>query len=805
MTIGFIMKIIQGIPSLQTNHKSRDCVHPSVSNPVSAEKLPSYSYPAVYFTAKFNPQKFIPSKIDLALSKENLIRQFDEILKNDVTEMEMTKEEIHLYKLNKANAYWESLANKALKLQQEANILTMVSDPSSHSAREQAQKIKREMNKIKRLSDSDVVIELPKVKVDPQYARMDFALINKFKSAVTDENFDLRRVYTDYYSGLNEVQTIRELKQRYPKIDIPKNPQEVVAKKIEGSLTRDFYEELDDIQKSGDKDRAKEFVAAKVNSVLEEQLKKSTPAEKTEINRKLFSTTVAYIGRRYRKLRDNDSFSTIPCLRKQNQQLITDRDKKLLTVDYNDFVLSVIREQYLGFKKPNEIVYSYNKGKPGNRVQKSIKIAELSNSEYKFSKMPEKIKTLINQGDEMKFTQRNYDYFSVEDFRKRLEFHADRQVPDERFLDILVNFNSCMFTPEDVDMLKKFLREADDALDGKKSVQDVVKYVERNNIRPSGTEKINEAERQKQIGIMKAEQKTVAELKHIQSKFDDRINLLYLNNMAYTAELCAPFRPAALDKEQNLKSDYIIKTIDKYRDKNDKNIILNKDRMATEITRWKKYLEYKKLYPESVGLKKAEEFATGKDGKIDYDKAGKYLINYDAVMNPKTFAFARNRSAADTIMNNLGKDTDKAVEYLCKYDDYLDMSDVEKSKISKILSIFDKKDELDKTLLKAIIEEEYTKVPTTDMAQLNESKKVKATIAPKAKQEILEYYHFPKCLEYFDAFEYALPQIATKRGTSGIKKLGPNFYELKITGHDDRLVAENGEYIFNKFDETGFH
>jgi hypothetical protein len=156
-------------------------------------------------------------------------------------------------------------------------------------------------------------------------------------------------------------------------------------------------------------------------------------------------------------------------------------------------------------------------------------------------------------------------------------------------------------------------------------------------------------------------------------------------------------------------------------------------------------------------------------------------------------------------MNNLGKDTDKAVEYLCKYDDYLDMSDVEKSKISKILSIFDKKDELDKTLLKAIIEDEYTKVPTTDMAQLNESKKVKATIAPKAKQEILEYYHFPKCLEYFDAFEYALPQIATKRGTSGIKKLGPNFYELKITGHDDRLVAENGEYIFNKFDETGFH
>ena len=230
--------------------------------------------------------------------------------------------------------------------------------------------------------------------------------------------------------------------------------------------------------------------------------------------------------------------------------------------------------------------------------------------------------------------------------------------------------------------------------------------------------------------------------------------------------------------------------------------------MATELTRWKKYNDYKKEHINDDLLEKAKLYSQDKKGNIDYDKAGKYLINYEAVETyPQSFEYARNRDAAEKIMKNFANDKDKAVEYLCKYDDYLDLTETEKTKISNILKIFDKKDPMDKSMLKDIIENEYVKSPTTEWAQMSEtgSKKVKATIAPKAKEEILEYYKFPKCLGYFNLFECALPQFAAERNSAGIKKIDKNFYELKITGHDDRLIAKNGVYYFDKFDETGLH
>ena len=806
------MRIIQNTPQTYVQYRHTDCKNANVcTNPVCHETRPAYSYPAIYFTSNFNPQKYTPSKINIESEKSKMLKQFDDILKNDVSEEEMTKEELHLQALTRATAFENWKIRKKEELDFQTRLLWDKIDRmndrniNAQTLMNERNALLREYNKLDKMK---MLPPKPVKKQNPQDARLDFALINKFKSAVADDNFDLRQVYMEHYSGLNDIKSIRELKKRYPKIEIPANPKEVVSKKLEGCLTRDFYEGLDEVNKTGDKEKCKQFIEDKVQSLMKESLKKSTPEQQKEIYRKVIPSATTYISRRYKHLKENDSISSVPVARKIKQPIISDIDRKLLTVDYNDFVLHVTREQYLGMKKPNDISYNYVKGKSGQRKEHTLKVSELKNSDYKFTKVPEVIKGIINLGDELKFTQRNYDYFSKEDFINRLDFHADRQESNEEFLDILINFSTCRFEGEDIDMVKKFLREADDALDGKKTIQDVVTYIDRNNISPRGTEKLNEIERQNRIRTIKTEQKNHAKLIHLQRSFDENINLMYSNSMAYSAEMCSGYRPVSLDSEQIKKAEIINKITEKYINPDNNQELLNKDRMAKEITRWKKYNEYTENNIDKSMLEKAEKYAKTEDGVIDYDNAGKYLINYEAVNTyPTSFEYATNRDAAECIMKSFENDKDKAVEYLCKYDDYLDLSDKEKTKISKILKIFDKKSELDKKLLEPIIKNEYVKTSTTDWAKMSESgsKKVLATIAPNAKQGVLDFYGFPTCLNYFDWFEHALPQFATTFGTAGIKKLDKDFYELKIMGHTDRLIARNNEYIFNEFDDTGLH
>lgn len=120
---------------------------------------------------------------------------------------------------------------------------------------------------------------------------------------------------------------------------------------------------------------------------------------------------------------------------------------------------------------------------------------------------------------------------------------------------------------------------------------------------------------------------------------------------------------------------------------------------------------------------------------------------------------------------------------------------------------------LDKNILKSIIENNYLFSETSAKAVMTDAgnKRITATIMPEAKQGIYDYYKFPKCLEYFSAFEDALTQFAVNKNSSGIKRLGKNndsmkdVIELKIKGYSDRLVDYTGSYKFNTFSNTGFH
>lgn len=99
------------------------------------------------------------------------------------------------------------------------------------------------------------------------------------------------------------------------------------------------------------------------------------------------------------------------------------------------------------------------------------------------------------------------------------------------------------------------------------------------------------------------------------------------------------------------------------------------------------------------------------------------------------------------------------------------------------------------------------------LTRINEkgSETIETAISANAKQQILDKYKFPICLEYMRGFEEALSSFASARGASGIKKTGSNNnaleykMELKLKGHDDRLFSSQNNYIFDIYSSRGLH
>lgn len=750
---------------------------------VHHEELPAV-YPAVYFTGK---------KItDIDEGKNKLLRQIDEILKEDLPEEEINQTELQYkglkvmmrIKTQLENLYAESQTlweNKFLNPQQKYN---------------RAMQIKKEVNSLRNVYDRGFlyIVRSNNYVADE---KTDYVLVNKFKSSVESDNFNLKKVFTDYYKPMQDINSLKELKKKYPKIQTPPRPEEVIARKLENTITRDFYEDLDDAFESKDKKKAQELLSSKVLQLLNDNIKIKTIEEKDNAYKKLIGPTLKTISAKYYKLHNAKSFSSVPEFRKPNKNLLSENDITLLGLNYEDFVLTVLKEQYTNLKNPNEIVYSKN--------GKTLKVSSIKDPEYKFEKIPNRMLKLTQDAQKVRTSQRDYKNYSTEHFKKKLAFYAEKFDESETLLNTIVQFDSCLFGKEDVDMLIKFLQGADKVWDNEMSVKEFESEVFYGKIKPTHTERINAMERQKRLDAIKAENKKLSALRNIQDNFDFRINLLYENNLNYLAGLCSKYKPSELDDKQIEIANIITSVIDK--NTHGQNI-KNKEKIENQMMRITNYLGYMTSSPDCELLKKAQNYARTKDGVIDMEKAGKYLLNAEFIRNlPESLELASNKEIAQKIIQN--KNTEQAIEQLCKYDDYRDLAPNEIAKISNILNIFDMKDSIEKSVIKTIVEQDYITTDTSAVAKVTDdgSKKAKTTMGKNAKSQIYDHYKFPKCLIYYDAFEDALTKFAVNKNSAGIKKVAgtSDANELKIKGHDDRLFAYNNSYYFDEFSLNGLH
>ena len=738
-----------------------------------------------------------PKKIDLNLEKNKLIKQISEILQMDLPDIDLS--EMVMTAVRCATSFF------LRKTERKAEILVLMDELTNNKMLNPQQK----MNQFRQLEKEYKLLEKQKPKyIEPNIdeklvAQMDFPLLNKFKTAISEDEFDLEKIFKNHYSKLKNIKTIEELNEIYPKIQTPTRPENVIANKITATLTRDFFEALDEIMTAGNAPEAFKFADKKVHAILTEAAK-TYDIEEAALYARVAKPVYKSILDKYKNVVLNNSFSSLPQKRKVKQPPISKTDIKLLSVDFDDFVLSTLKHQYLDSKKLNEIIYTNDKV--------SIPISTLKEPEYKFEKIPEKIKKFITAADALKFAQRDYEHFNVEQLRSRLGFFANSELGNnEELFDRIVSFDASNFEKDDINALIKMLKEMDLIKDGKKSLEDGVEFIKNQDLRPHGTERLNAIEQQKAAQKFRIEQQKANELNSKKLKFDEFINVLYGNNLNNIAVTCSHYRPTSLETKDLENSEYLIKLIS---DNIKNGKILNKQKLESEITYFDSYNEYVRTGKSPSILKNAENFAADKAGNINKLSAGQYIVNSEIVQTyPNCLEFVKNPEIVTQIMNKTYSDNNAAVKYLCKFDNYTNMSANDKTFISKLTDIFNIKDSVEKSLLKYIIENDYTKNNTTVQTLLNEkgSETVNTTISANAKRSVMEQYKFPNCLEYFKAFEDALQSFATATGTSGIKKVGTNNraleykWELKIKGHDDRLFAVDDNYYFDIFSNRGLH
>lgn len=778
---------IQNITIFPQKYNNRIKISQENSAPTQIVKTyDNVDYAKIPFCAIHNvqPQKLI----NVEQEKAKLIRQLDETLQTE--QVSRSREELFFMELRNTIAHMHSKAIRMHEINEQLDYLEQNPLMTPQMRINALYELKKEFKRIE--NSKPKKIPTPK----PTSEKLDYKLLSKFKNAILEDNFRLDKVYQNYYKDLENISTISELNKKYPKIKTPKNPQDVIAQKVVSTLTRDFYEEFaDECNKSAND--GFNFLDTKVSAILDEI------AEKFKVDSDfLYVQTASVIAMRildkYKNAKLN-GFSSLQEHRKNKTPQITETDIRLLTLNFDDIVLSTIKKQYIGLQKPNEITYTYK--------NTTIPIKSLNNTEYKFEKIPEKPLTFIKTAEKIRQGQRRYELFNDKMLHDRLNYFATTELSNnEKLFEYLIKFSEC--APEDRENLIKFLKELDSANDGEKTITKTLEIITKEKIKPHETERINKAEKQKELELRKLEQQKAKKLSQLKRNFDNIIDYLYLNDMNNIALLCSKYRPETLSPESIEDVNFLIKTISENTKNNSE---INKYKIESSITNWDNYKYYEKNDPQSSTFKNALIFGTKKDGTIDMNSAGQYITNAGLINSyPQCLEFVPNPELIEKIIEKTSNQEEQIIS-LCKLNDYSLSPDKEKASIIKLTELFDIKNPTQKLLLKHILENEYSQVDTIATLNLNENEHIESAICASAKQAIIEKYKFPNCIEYLEAFENALSKLAGAKGASGIKQTGKNNdsleykMELKIRAYNDRLFSSKNDYRFDIYSAKGMH
>lgn len=733
-------------------------------------------------------QKTVTSQI--AHEKSKLLRHLKDILALNVPIL--SEEEKISALIKKAHATVNMIMRREEAIEKEMEFLTQTNTLNAQQKMDRAQQLRKEFNRLRKTK----LVEPEEKK--PAKENYDYALINKFKTAVMNDDFDLAKIYEEHYQELANIQTVEELKEKYPSIKIPSNPKDVLIVKILDTLNRKFYTDLDELFEQGNEDNISCCLLSYFNQYFENFSEQFENKSKEDLLNLIGIELTKNVLAIYEDLKINEDFDIIPKTRMHIIAPASAADKEMLELDYDKLVVETFKKMILEGKKPNQIEYTDEKH--------TINISSIKSSEYHFEKIPEKIKRLIQDAQKPLRLQRDYQKFTSEELKARLNLYTGSEISNNDIIfDRILDFDSCKFTEEDKQYLIKFLQILDDINDEKISLEEGIEIINKNNIKPHGTNKINEIERKNLEEKIKSEQNKQLAFNNLRQEFNHYINKLYALNLSDIAESFSKYYPVNYSEEVIQETTNAIELI--------KKCLSQKDsaKIRTNFLRMEIYNDYASNLKDSEKFSDAQNYAQLFDEQEKENRIGQYLINSEIVENyPSSRNMFKKTKILDKIIEKFGYDKNLATIYLSKYENYMSLNKEEKQSILNILGIFDAKNSDDRILLKDIIENDYINVDTT-LESMGNIYSTKATISSKAKKAILDKYKFPGCIDLFEAFENALTSYASEFGSSGIKKTGSNKnslehkMEVKIMGYPDRLFSSRNNYYFDIYSDRGLH
>ena len=268
----------------------------------------------------------------------------------------------------------------------------------------------------------------------------------------------------------------------------------------------------------------------------------------------------------------------------------------------------------------------------------------------------------------------------------------------------------------------------------------------------------------------------------------------------------------------NSKSEIINQYIIKYMpySYNDKNI--NKAKIIRDLINESpdyKTAEYKLTYIEekesnSEVCKFAEQYALNSNNEVDVLKAGQFIICYQLLQDLKNDKNIEiyPKEILDIIKNARISDKYK-VEYIISLDNWLNLDDNEKSKLSVFKTIFNQNTDISKEITEKYLADIYQNLDTKYVATGDNGRKENVVLAANAKKGIINKYKIGKnSIDLILKFENAMTRFAGPSGESGIKYLDNlGYHEVKIPRpHIDRLApsAKDGFY-FDEYLPRGLH
>ena len=311
---------------------------------VSTPEYSSIDYSKIAFGAMYGVK---PKKINLDAEKSKLLRQITELLQTE--EQDVDAAEMTMKVMRRVMNFFRESLKKYEKILKEAELLSENKALNSQQKLEEIQKLQKRLSQASKFKYNT---DGPKNK--KQVAEnVDYLLLNRLKSAVVEDDFNLQKVLTDYYSGLKNISKIEDLNKQYPKIKTPTSPKEVIAKKIESVLNRDFYEGLG--EHMGSLKEASEYCLKPISGLVYDIAQKYK-VDPIPLFKAVFPHTTAKIFERYGSIATS-GMSSIPEVRKIKTPQVSHLDLKLLSIDFDDFVTSTVRKHYFEGQKLNEVIY----------------------------------------------------------------------------------------------------------------------------------------------------------------------------------------------------------------------------------------------------------------------------------------------------------------------------------------------------------------------------------------------------------------------------------------------------------------